>query len=57
MGRPSKEFRAFDALTRKLLTVPKAVVAERHAEHKAKSAQNPRKRGPKPKQKPDDDRA
>ena len=49
MGKPSKEFHAFDSLVRKLLTVPKSTIHERHAEHKKKSAENPRKRGPKPK--------
>jgi hypothetical protein len=37
---------------KRLLTVPKAVVAERHAEHQKRSAENPRKRGPKPKSAP-----
>lgn len=49
MGRPTKEYQAFDTLTRKLLTVPKSVIHERHAAHKAQSAKNPNKRGPKPK--------
>ena len=49
MGRSSKEFQAFDALTRKLLTVPKATIVERHAAHREASAKNPKKRGPKPK--------
>jgi len=58
MGRPSKEFQAFDVLTRKLLTVPKEVIHERHEAHKERSAKNPRKRGPKPKTTPpSDDRA
>lgn len=47
MGRPSKEFQAFDALTRKLLTVPKATIAERHAAHRERAQRNPKKRGPK----------
>jgi len=45
--RPSKEFQAFDSLMGDLLTVPKAKIHERHAEHKARAAQNPNKRGPK----------
>jgi hypothetical protein len=49
MGKPSKEFQAFDSLTKQLLTVPKSTIHERHAEHKRKAALNPRKRGPKPK--------
>ena len=49
MGRPTKEFQAFDALTRKLLMVSKLTIDARHAEHKARAAENPKKRGPKPK--------
>ena len=49
MGKPSKEFRQFDSLMSKLLTVPKSTIHERHAEHKKKAALNPNKRGPKPK--------
>jgi hypothetical protein len=49
MGRPSKEFHAFDSLMGKLLTVPKSTIHERHAEHKKRAALNPKKRGPKPK--------
>jgi hypothetical protein len=51
MGRPSKEFQAFDSLTEKLLTVPKSTIHERHVEHKKRAALNPRKRGPKTKSK------
>ncbi len=51
-ARPSKEFKAFDTLVGKLLTVPKEALKERMDEHKAQSAQNPRKRGPKPKVNP-----
>lgn len=49
MGKPSKEFQAFDSLIGKLLTVPKSTIHERHAEHKKRAALNPKKRGPKPK--------
>ena len=52
MGRSSKEFQAFDATMKRLLTVPKAVVAERVAAHRERATQNPRKRGPKPKSAP-----
>ncbi len=52
MGRPSKEFQAFNHLVDRLLMVPKAAVAERIAEHRERAAQNPRKRGPKPKSAP-----
>jgi hypothetical protein len=52
MARPSKEYQAFTHLMDRLLTVPKAVVVERQAAHREASAQNPRKRGPKPKSAP-----
>jgi hypothetical protein len=48
-ARPSKEFAAFDLLMGKLLTVDKDTVQRRIEAHKAESALNPRKRGPKPK--------
>jgi len=48
-ARPSKEFKAFDTLMGKLLTVPKTALQERIDQHKAQAAQNPNKRGPKPK--------
>lgn len=53
MGRPTKEYQAFDSLMGKLLTVPKSTIHERHKAHKEKAALNPKKRGPKPKPKPD----
>jgi hypothetical protein len=46
MGRPSKEFQAFDSLVGKLLTVPKSTIHERHAAHKKRPGIRP---GPKPK--------
>ncbi len=49
MGRPSKEFQAFRDLTDRLLAVPKSTIHARHTAHKEKAAQNPKKRGPKPK--------
>jgi hypothetical protein len=52
MARPSKEYKAFTSLVDRLLTVPKATIVERHAEHLKQSAANPRKRGPKPKSAP-----
>ena len=52
MGRPTKEYQAFDQAMRHLLTVPKTEFQRLHAEHKERSAKNPRKRGPKPKVKP-----
>ena len=52
MGRPSKEFQAFRELTDRLLAVPRSKIQERIAQHREASAQNSRKRGPKPKVKP-----
>jgi hypothetical protein len=52
MGRPSKEFQAFRTLTDRLLAVPRSKIQERIAQQRKVSAQNPRKRGPKPKVKP-----
>jgi hypothetical protein len=49
MGRQSKEYQAFVGLTDKLFAVPRAVVQKRIAEHREQAAQNPNKRGPKPK--------
>lgn len=49
MARPSKEFQAFDSAMKQLLTVPKAVIAERVSVERERASQNPRKRGPKPK--------
>ena len=47
MGKPSKEFQAFDSLMGKLLTVPKSTIHERHSARKKRAALNPKKRGPK----------
>jgi hypothetical protein len=49
MARPSKEYKSFEKLTDDLLSVPRATVEKRIAEHKERAAQNPKKRGPKPK--------
>jgi hypothetical protein len=49
MGRPSKEFQAFRDLTDRLLAVPRSTIQERLTQHREVSAQNPRRRGPKPK--------
>jgi len=49
MLRVMAVFGGLDALTRKLLTVSKSTIDARHAEHKARVADNPKKRGPKPK--------
>lgn len=49
MARPSKEYHAFVKLTDRLLAVPRAEIQKRVAEHREQAAQNPNKRGPKPK--------
>ena len=46
------EFKAFDALLRKVLTVPHAEIVRREAEYRKQSEQNPKRRGPKRKVKP-----
>ncbi len=47
----SVEFRSFAELTRALLSVPHSEVQRRIEEHKRQTANNPQKRGPKPKEK------
>ncbi len=49
MPRPPKEYQAFTSLMGRLLTVSKAEVDRRQAEYLKQAAQNPHKRGPKPK--------
>ena len=49
MARQPKEYQAFTSLVDKLLKVPKDEILRRESAHKAESAKNPRKRGPKPK--------
>jgi hypothetical protein len=49
MSRPSKEYQAFDTLMKKLLTVPKTTIVERHAAHRERRANHHSKPGPKPK--------
>lgn len=41
----------FDALVRKVLSVPHDEIMRREAEYKRQSAMNPNRRGPKPKRK------
>jgi hypothetical protein len=48
---PLKEYHAFTSLVDKLLTVPKERIHQRMAEHRQRSAENPTRRGPKPKAK------
>jgi hypothetical protein len=45
----SKEYQLFKKLTDRLLAVPRATVQERLNKYREQAAQNPRKRGPKPK--------
>lgn len=47
----STEFNQFDALVRQVIAVPRAEMLRREEEYKKQVALNPRKRGPKPKQK------
>ena len=49
MGRLSKEYQAFVEMTDRLLSVSKETIDRRMAEYKERAAQNPNKRGPKPK--------
>jgi len=49
MSRPPKEFHAFTSLVDRLLTVPKDEILRRVEAEKAASAENPNRRGPKPK--------
>jgi hypothetical protein len=48
-SRPSKEYQNFTKAVDRLLAVPRATVDERLKQHREQSAQNPKKRGPKPK--------
>lgn len=50
----SEEFQHFDALFRKIISVPHEEIMRREAEYKKRANANPRKRGPKPKVKPSD---
>lgn len=49
MGRPTKEFQAFDQTMKRLLAVPRATLERRLTEYREQAARNPKKRGPKPK--------
>ena len=52
MARPTKAFQAFDRTMRQLLAVPRTTLERRMAEYREQAAQNPNRRGPKPKIKP-----
>jgi len=47
----SAEFERFTALVDRVLSVPHSTVKERIEQHRKQAAQNPNRRGPKPKQK------
>jgi hypothetical protein len=49
MSRHSKEFTNFSKLTHRLLAVPHDVIQKRIDRKREQAAQNPHKRGPKPK--------
>ena len=49
MPRRSKEYMEFTKLTDRLLSVPRSELQKRLDAHKEKAAQQPNKRGPKPK--------
>lgn len=49
MSRPPKEYQAFTSLMGRLLTVSKEEMDRRQAAYQKQAAQNPNKRGPKPK--------
>lgn len=49
---PTKEYKAFEGMVDQLLEVPKKVLDARVKAHKAASAANPNRRGPKSKVKP-----
>jgi hypothetical protein len=48
----SAEYRAFKSLLGRVLSVPHAEIMRREALHQKQAALNPKRRGPKPKQKP-----
>ena len=43
----NQEKKRFDALVRKVISVPKSEIARREEEYKRQAAMNPNKRGPK----------
>ena len=48
----SAEYQSFKALFARILSVPHAEIVRREAEYQKQVALNPKRRGPKPKQKP-----
>lgn len=47
----SADYERFTALVDQVLSVPHSVIKERVEEHRRQAAQNPNRRGPKPKRK------
>ena len=47
--KSTKEFYRFSGLVDRLLAVPRDVIQKRIQQHREQAAQNPHKRGPKPK--------
>lgn len=47
-ARTSEEFRRFNALVGKVISVPKAVIDQREKEYQEQSKSDPKRRGPKP---------
>ena len=47
----TKEYKMFTSLVDRLLAVPHSVIRERIQAHRESAAQNPSRRGPKPKRK------
>ena len=50
-NKPESEFDAFTRVVDKVLSVPKSEILRREAEYRKQADLNPRKRGPKPKDK------
>jgi hypothetical protein len=46
-ARTSEEFRRFNALVGRVVSVPKAVIDQREKEYQEQSKANPKRRGPK----------
>jgi hypothetical protein len=53
MAKHSKEYDAFTKVMDQLLAVPKAEILRREAEYRKEAAKNPKKRGPKRKDRND----
>ena len=49
--KSSVEYERFTALVDRVIAVPHSIIKQRVEEHRKQAAQNPHRRGPKPKQK------